>query len=258
MKRGGGGSLDVYLAGTSGRRWVVDDQVQTTKILDIAILESFYYADEWLLKAIPKLKRFLLDSGAFTMFGKGNCVDFEKYTYDYCEFIKQNKIDLFFEMDIDTVTSVEYAKKLRLIIEKETGKQPIYVWHPIRGLEEFKNACKEYPYVAISGTGQFDSAWIRKKHNHLYWFIDYAHSNGCKIHGLGFTKLNLLPKYHFDSVDSTAWLSGNRFGHLWHFNGRSMEKIHKGANQKLKDSKLCAIQNFSEWVKFQEYARKNL
>lgn len=79
-----------------------------------------------------------------------------------------------------------------------------------------------------------------------------------KIHGLGFTALASLPKYHFDSVDSTSWTTGNRFGAVYRFDGKTIVKIGKGEGQRLKDSRAVAINNFNEWVKFQKYAETHL
>ena len=66
------------MRGTKGR-WFEDDRDRLLGIgedkIDVAILESFYYADEWTERIIPKTKRFLLDSGAFTFFSSGKSVD---------------------------------------------------------------------------------------------------------------------------------------------------------------------------------------
>ena len=88
--------------------------------------------------------------------------------------------------------------------------------------------------------------------------IRYAHAHGAKVHCLGFTRLSDLPKYHFDSVDSTAWTTGNRFGYLYKFDGKTMRKIPKPQGMKLKDSRQVALRNYIEWIKFQKYAERNL
>ena len=59
--------MDLYLAGNTY-------DVKSKCKSDVAILESFYYADEQTEQMIPKLKKFLLDSGAFTFFGSGKKV----------------------------------------------------------------------------------------------------------------------------------------------------------------------------------------
>ena len=116
--------------------------------------------------------------------------------------------------------------------------------------------CKEYDYVAIGGLVTKEIASTEYKY--FTWFINIAHKYGAKIHGLGFTNLKGLEKYHFDSVDSTSWTTGNRFGAVYKFNGRTMEKVNKKEGQRLADSKAVAIHNFTEWVKFQKWAERNL
>ena len=63
-----------------------------------------------------------------------------------------------------------------------------------------------------------------------------------------------MKKYHFDSVDSTAWLYGNRGGYLYKFNPRTglLEQLDKeGCRLK---SREVAVNNVNEWVKFGKYA----
>ena len=88
--------------------------------------------------------------------------------------------------------------------------------------------------------------------------IAEAHRRGAKIHGLGFTSLDWLPKCHFDSVDSTAWTAGNRFGYVYKFNGKKMTRIDRPDNKKLGDLRAVALNNYTEWIKFQKYAEASL
>jgi len=257
-RSGGITALDIYLAGGQGeRRRVGADEIAK---IDVSILESFYYADEWIVKLIPKLSRFMLDSGVFTMaYGSGTKVDYEEYTERYIDFINTNDIKLFFEMDIDDIAGLAKAEELRRKIEKGTGKQPIPIFHKSRGKEYFIDMCKNYPYVAIGGiAGKGNMAKRKEYMPYFKWFIDTAHKYEAKIHGLGFTDLKALETLNFDSVDSTSWTTGNRFGAVYRFNGRTMEKYDKKEGQRLANSRAVAINNFNEWVKFQQYARINL
>lgn len=90
--------------------------------------------------------------------------------------------------------------------------------------------------------------------------ISEAHKRKAKIHGLGFTNLAWLPKCHFDSVDSTAWTNGNRFGFLYHFDGKTMQKtpVPKGKRFASDVTKMVALNNYTEWIKFQQYAKTHL
>lgn len=265
--------MQIYLAGGNGRRWTIDAMIkekceeavlqgdgyynipQGTK-LDVAILESFYYIDDWIRAIIPYLKNFLLDSGAFTFFTAGKNIDWNEYVDKYADFINEYDVQNFFELDIDKLVGYENVLLLRKRLETKTGKRCIPVWHKSRGREEFLKMCDEYRYVAIGG---IVSKEIKStEYKYFPWFIEQAHRRGAKIHGLGFTNLRGLEQYHFDSVDSTSWTTGNRFGAIYKFNGKTMIKFSKPEGQRIGDSRGAAINNFNEWVKFQKYAEKNL
>lgn len=222
------------------------------------ILESFYYADATTEKLIPQYGDFLLDSGAFTfmMGSNGKTIKWDEYVDKYADFIKRNNVKKYFELDIDSIIGYEQVKILRNRLEKATGIQPIPVWHKSRGKEEFLRMADEYPYVALGGI--VSKEWNKDEYKYFPWFINEAHKRDAKIHGLGFTNLEGLKKYHFDSVDSTSWTTGNRFGYIYQFNGETMIKHNTPQNHRLADPRKVALINFSEWVKFQKYAEVHL
>lgn len=227
---------------------------------DIYILESFYYLqeNEWMKRIIKRkvFKGLLLDSGAFTfMTGVGGVVNWEEYVDRYAQFIKGYDIDLFFELDIDSVVGLKKVEELRIRLEDKVGKKCIPVWHKSRGKDYFIKMCKDYDYIAIGGIVTKEIK--RSEHPVFAWLIKTAHENNCKIHGLGYTHLKGLERYKFDSVDSTSWLYGNRGGYIYKFNGRTIEAIQCPKGMRLK-GKEAALHNFKEWVKFQKYAENNL
>ena len=241
---GGADDTKIYLAGNVGKeKWEAP--------YDVPILESYYYVDETVKAHIPRIKDFLLDSGAFTFFTSGKSVNFDKYVEEYGEFVKAFGIKLFFELDIDSIVGFDKVLQYRRRLEQITGRQPIPVWHISRGLERFKQDASEYPYVALGGI--VSGEWTPAAEKQFPWFIQTAHQLGAKIHGLGYTKLAGLHKYHFDSVDSTAWTTGNRFGYLYKFNGKTMTKIEVPKGKRL-STNAAAQHNFNEWVKFQRFA----
>lgn len=221
------------------------------------ILESFYYADQDTEKLMPYFGDFLLDSGAFTfMQGKGGSPNWDEYIERYANFIKENKVQKYFELDIDSVVGYERVKKYRRQLETLVGWQCIPVWHKSRGVKEFQKMCDEYGYAAIGG---IVSGEIKKEQYGIFpAMISEAHKRGCKLHGLGFTNLEWLPRCHFDSVDSTAWTTGNRFGFVYKFDGKTMKKIDCPKGKRLSDSRKVALINYIEWIKFQKYAEANL
>ena len=218
------------------------------------ILESFYYMTDELEKLIPLMDGFLLDSGAFTfMQNTKTKIDWINYIKRYAEFIRKNDIKLFFELDIDSIVGYPKVIEYRKLLENLTGRKCIPVWHKSRGIQEFYKMCDKYDYVAIGGivTGEI----TKDEYKIFPQMIKEAHKRGAKVHGLGFTNLGLLPKIHFDSVDSTAWTTGNRFGHLYRFNGKTLDKVKVPKGKRLADSKRAAEINFREWRRFQKYAK---
>lgn len=223
------------------------------------ILQSFYYCNgnEFTEKVIiPQCKKFMLDSGAFTLFSKGGSgVNWNEYIKRYAQFINRNKIDLFYELDIDKLVGYKKVLYFRSMLEDLTGKPVIPVWHKSRGRDEFHKMCEEYNYVAVGGI--VSKEITKPEYKYFPYLIKTAHEHGAKIHGLGYTNLKGITQYHFDSVDSTSWTSGNRFGGIYEFNGKTMVKHHR-EGARLGDYKIAAYHNFKEWVKFAKYAEKYL
>lgn len=229
------------------------------------VLSSYYYADKELEELIPYFGDFLLDSGAFTFCGTGgfSADKFDGYLERYAEFINRNRIEKFFELDVDSITGYEKVIEYRKRLEQLTGKQPIPVWHISRGKDEFIRHCEEYPYVALGGyVAAIKASDPRQKaYVKAYpWFISEAHKRGTKIHGLGYTSLEGLKIHHFDSVDSTRWNCA-RFGRIEYFNGETIVvRDWRKENKRLKRENASKITQicFEEWIKFQKWADTHL
>jgi hypothetical protein len=250
--------MRVYLVAQGQFKTYVTTE-ENRAIYDLApyILESFYSVDDDTERLLPYYGDFMLDSGAFTfMQNKGVREDWDGYIERYADFINRNKVEKFFELDIDSVVGYDKVKEFRKKLERLTNRQCIPVWHSTRGKDEFIESAKNYPYVALGGI--VGGEWKKDAEKYLPWFINKAHEYGAKIHGLGYTKLNQLLRYHFDSVDSTAWTAGNRFGYVYKFNGRTMEKINVPEGHRIIKPRETALNNYIEWLKFQKYAETHL
>lgn len=251
-------AMKLYLAGgNSGYKWA-GDYNEYIKAQKPFILESFFYLkghEEWIVELRPFFKDFILDSGAFTyMNNLKESPNWDKYIEEYGAFINKHNIDLFIELDIDVLVGLKEVERLRNKLELLTKKQCIPVWHKSRGLENWKQTTKEYEYVSIGGIVTKEI-----KGNEYDVFIPLlkiAAKNNCKVHGLGFTNLKGLEKYKFYSVDSTAWVYGNRGGFLYLFKNNELTKIQP-KNKRLKGRK-AAVHNFCQWLNFSQYAEHNL
>jgi len=206
--------------------------------------------------------KHILDSGAYSTFknvDQAKKMDWDDYVNKYISFIKKTGQRLFFELDIDAIVGLDKVEYYRKKIEDAIGIQPIPVWHASRKWDYFEYMCENYPYVSLGTTmANKQGKLIRKNPNVLQQFIHTAHKNGCKIHGLGFTDTSLLHELKFDSVDSTTWISGARYGQIYQFDGTKMVHITPPKGMRATDHKIVNTRNFEEWVKFQRYALQNL
>jgi hypothetical protein len=244
----------VYLAGfkTIEKEWQKPTE-------DIYLLSSFWEHKNGKYGKYVTQDKHILDSGAFTFLNnkKGQSINWEQYVISYGNFIKQNNIKLFFELDIDPIVGLKEVERLREVLENTAGRKCIPVWHKSRGLNYWKKMCQEYEYIAIGGIVTRE---IKRSEYDIFGpLLKIARDNKTKVHGLGFTNLNGLKKYKFYSVDSTNWLSA-RFGTtgLYYFTGDNLKNINKPANTKKIDLQAMNIFNFIEWLKFSKYAEQNL
>lgn len=240
----------VYLAGENAEAW------KKRGFFNFNRLASYHYIKDE-SKMIKNFNRFILDSGAFSFITslKNKKINWEEYVINYGNFVKNYDVKLFFELDIDPIVGLKEVERLRDLLEKTAEKKCIPVWHKSRGLEYWKKMCKNYDYVAIGGIVTQEIK--RTEYDIFIPLLNIANQNNCNVHGLGFTNLKGMQKYKFYSVDSTSWLSGNKFGSVYLFDGKTMQKQNKKQGQRVKTNEV-AIHNFTEWVKFSKYAENNL
>lgn len=224
------------------------------------ILESYYYVRK--NPYFPHLVRFgadiMIDSGAFSVLDSGMRVNsWDAYIEEYATFIKQYNIQKFIELDIESVVGMREMERLRDKLELLTNKQCIPVWHKWRGVDYFKMMCDRWRYVCFGGL-MSDGVSRQNLEKVFPWFIAQAHKRGTKIHCLGYSPVDLVRKpFRFDSVDSSSWVAGNRFGHIYAFNESTgiMEKFDKKKGQRVRH-KEAAEHNLREWLKYQSYLDK--
>ena len=248
--------MKLYLAGLDTTSDRYDDIMHHSKY----ILVSYWYIrsskNKTLINLLKKRNtegRLILDSGAFTFFSSKSKLNISEYLDGYIEFINKYDIQVFAELDIDSVIGYEKTMQLRERLEKETSKQCLPVWHKSRGLQAFKDDVDKYPHVSIGGivTGEIK----RKEYDIFKQLTRYANARGVKVHGLGFTGKDCY-KYGFDSVDSTSWKSGGRFASGYKFSNNQLKTIKRPEGTRLTDPLTIDQNNFIEWIKFQRYVER--
>lgn len=208
-------------------------------------MASYHYMNAWDEARIHMFKDFMLDSGAFSF--TRNAIlskDWDRYVDEYGDFVKANRVGLFYELDIDNVVGVPEVLRLRKRLEKRVGRRCIPVWHHGRGKNGWLDLCAEYEYVAIGGIAKGDERterWFR-------WFTNAARERNCKVHGLGYTRLNDKVAYSgFDSIDSTSWLAGNRYGFVYIYRNGKMGKVPTPEGMRVKTREVRE-HNLLQWV----------
>lgn len=106
------------------------------------ILSSYFYCRSIpeITSTIPYMRDFMLDSGVFSFINSGKKFD-DKYVHQYADYIKENKIKSYVELDVDQLIGVKETRKLRDKLEKLVGWPSIPVWHTIRG-KDFLTRCE--------------------------------------------------------------------------------------------------------------------
>lgn len=246
----------VYLAGGSGepQKWALrkeDGGFDFELAGRTNFLGSYFYVDNWHSQHLHDFKSFLLDSGAFSFLyaGKRPKLGWEDYVRGYSRYISEHDVHLFMELDIDDVIGYEGVKTLRAMLERETSRRCIPVWHVSRGLEEWRRMCGEYEYVAIGGLA--GGAGRKRVYKYLHRLTDIAHEYGVKVHGLGCSSPLTMNSYGFDTVDSTSWMMGAFTRTIYRWNGATMDKMPVPSGKKVLQDKV-ARHNFTEYVKMSE------
>lgn len=212
-------------------------------------LMSFYYikGKRKLAEEIrDKSELIMIDSGAHS-FQKGTKVNWVEYTYQYAQFIKEfdrPNVVGYFEMDVDNIIGYDKVLELRKILESVSDKI-IPVWHKNRGLDDFKNMCKQYSGKVIAITG-FKNEDI--KDDQYLMFLKYAKQHNCKVHCLGMTRKSILDKVPFDYVDSSSWRQSGIFGRC-----RGKQIDHNFSKQ---NYSTVFLATYLEGVEMQKYYKK--
>ena len=248
--------MRVYLSTVLNSSVIMNKPEAEERLKNTHILQSFAYNFKGVEKYYPMCKSVMLDSGAFTVMNsknKRNSFDPMKYCKEYAEHIKKNNIELFLELDIEGVYGFEVYRDCLHQLQDITGRQPIMVFHKWRGLEYYKEIVKRVPYVALGDVSV--GAGSREIYKYFPWFINEAHKNNCKVHGLAFTSMNDLQFMEFDSVDSSSHTSGARFAHPFRFDGHTVQTYDckRTETRQLDHNEVIKLHDYIEWQKLSQY-----
>lgn len=231
----------------------------TIKLEELNILQTFFSIGKKDHEYWGRAKSFLMDSGAFSMMAgkKKDNFDILDYTKKYGQYVKEHNVEQFIELDIDHVFGIQKYKDCLHCLQDITGKEPIRVFHLHRGLDYYRELIKKFDRICIGGIAVKD---IKPE---MFWIFDdllkEAHSNGCKVHGLGIGSCRTIRRFDFDSTDTAGWISAMKFGALYRFNGHSVNK-YDGSSRCEEGRKISRVfagtTALNEWTEYSKYVEQ--
>ena len=193
----------VSLTGNVFRRFTPVEQAARLGVKHI--LDSYHYIGKpTAVEAIRRDKtKVFLDSGAFSAFTAGVTIDLD----EYCAYIKRNA-------DIIEVASVldaigdPYATWQNQVAMEKQGVQALPCYHYGEDPRYLQHYVANYPYITLGGMVPINKEQLG------YWLDDIwdkylttpAGLPKVKVHGFGLTRVSLMERYPWYSVDSSSWV----------------------------------------------------
>lgn len=162
-------------------------------------------------EALDRGNEVFLDSGAFSAFTQGVDIDINQYT-EHC--IKHDK-DYAYMAALDVIGNAEssYANYTK---QKEQGARIFPTFHFGEPFDFLDTLIEESDMVGLGGVAQLGTG------PKLYEWLDACFEHLCtpdgypkvKIHGFALTSIDVIKRYPFYCVDSTAWVFAGAMGKL--------------------------------------------
>lgn len=184
----------------------------------IGILVSYWFFKSIDLRAVcsesfgSATPPVFIDSGAFSAKTAGADIQIDEYAQYIREFADIATI----YSNLDVIGDAEGTAQNQATLEAK-GLSPAPVFHfgePWEALDELRG----YEYIAFGGVAlerrrSKVAAWCRRAFARL--------QPGVKVHGFGVTRLSLMQRFPWYSVDSSSWSSAPRYARLALFDERA-------------------------------------
>ena len=144
-----------------------------------------------------------MDSGGYSAFTCGAEIDIDLY----CQVIKKYKKHLTTYAQLDAIGDPDKTRENLEYMESK-GLSPLPVFHYGSDFAILRELAQKYDYVALGGLVPYSKRKPRLK-QHLDTCFAIIQDQ-CRVHGFGMTGMEILQRYPWYSVDSTAWLGGSK------------------------------------------------
>lgn len=186
------------------------------------------------LSRIGKLN-LLVDSGAFTAFRSGQPIEVGEYI-EWCKSIYHESAWQYVALD---VVRDPRATAVNLTAMVAAGLKPMPVQTIGAPMEQVSEMVAINDHICVAGGIDNPVNWMQGRYNKVF----EASGNKARIHGLGFVKWPAMWQCHLNSVDSSSWMAGQRWGHVFLFSpnkgltrGMSLKDIILGKKLSLEEA----------------------
>ena len=214
---GGKGSVKIYIAALSS----VVGQTAHMAVIGIAnpksVLESYHYMNEAKTADIRDQKRkIFLDSGAYSMHTQDVRIDLK----DYARFIYKNRDIIETASNLDAIGAgkeqLSYDNQKRLESWLKPEGLTILPVHHVRDHDRWlqRYIDEGYDHICLGGMVSETTQHLREWLDHVWhnYLTNAVGAPKVKVHGFGLTRLELMFRYPWYSVNSTSWIMIGQFG----------------------------------------------
>jgi hypothetical protein len=180
-------------------------------------------------------RKMFLDSGAFSAYTKGVDIDLPAY----CEFIKAN-LDIIENVDgcllasvLDGIGDPQKTWENQQRMER-LGVKPLPCFHFGEDPRYLDYYAANYEYITIGGMVPIQKpqlfTWLdRIWEKHL---CDGAGRPKVRVHGFGLTRIDMMRRYPWFSVDSSSWVQVARVGGMQLLDGGMVSVSEEAPSRK--------------------------
>lgn len=185
--------------------------------LYLNVLESFFALNRKKLNINRGyVKRFFLDSGAFSAWSKKRKINLDRYI----QYILDNKREIDYYANLDVIYNSEESQE-NLDVMEAVDLHPIPVYHYKEDFNIFKEFCEKYEYIALGGMVPISTPRLIPFLDEVFEYIcDEDGTTKKKIHGFGMTTLELMKRYPWYSVDSISPILTGAMGGVYNEQGQ--------------------------------------
>jgi hypothetical protein len=178
-------------------------------------LESYHYIRD-MPKVMPYFrgmkKTIFLDSGAFSMFTQKIRVELS----EYATYIKEHQDVIHVASNLDEIGRAKEEESYRNQKSLERMGVEVMPVHHARDDDKWlqKYLAEGYDYIFLGGMVAESRKWLLGWLDHVFarYLTKKDGTAKVKVHGFGLTTIDLMSRYPWYSVDSTAWVMASRFG----------------------------------------------